>query len=268
MRAGEGVRSQGRGPMPPWALLPVGVVVGLLVIWEVMARAGLLPAVLFSSPTTVVATLVDSLRSGEMFRHATATLARMIPGLLLGAIPGLLLGLAMGSSNGLRRALDPLLMMIHPIPKIAILPLLMIFLGIGEASRIAVAAVAAFFPMLINTMAGVRQIDPVYFEVAKNYGASRMKLVTRVVLPGSLPMALSGLRLAANVTLLVTISAEIVMANEGLGSLVWLAWETLRIELLYATLIVVSLLGIGISTGLHWLHGRLAPWQRAQEVRR
>ncbi len=268
MRAGEGVRSQGRGPMPPWALLPVGVVVGLLVIWEVMARAGLLPAVLFSSPTTVAATILDSLRSGEMFLHVTATLARMIPGLLLGAIPGLLLGLAMGSSNGLRRAVDPLLMMIHPIPKIAILPLLMIFLGIGEASRIAVAAVAAFFPMLINTMAGVRQIDPVYFEVAKNYGASRMKLLTRVVLPGSLPMALSGLRLAANVTLLVTISAEIVMANEGLGSLVWLAWETLRIELLYATLIVVSLLGIGISTGLHWLHGRLAPWQRAQEVRR
>lgn len=254
--------------MTPSVLLPVGVVAGLLVIWEVMARAGLLPGVLFSSPTTVVATLFDSLRSGEMFGHMTATLARMIPGLLLGAIPGLLLGLAMGSSSRLRRALDPLLMMIHPIPKIAILPLLMIFLGIGEASRIAVAAVAAFFPMLINTMAGVRQIDPVYFEVAENYGASRMKLLTRVVLPGSLPMALSGLRLAANVTLLVTISAEIVMANEGLGSLVWLAWETLRVELLYATLIVVSLLGIGLSMGLRWLHRRLAPWQHAQEARR
>jgi NitT/TauT family transport system permease protein len=152
-------------------------------------------------------------------------------------------------------------MAIHPIPKIAILPLLMIFLGIGEASRIAVASVAAFFPMLINTMAGVREINPIYFEVARNYGASRRKLLTRVVLPGSLPLALSGLRLAANVTLLVTIAAEIVMAETGLGSLVWLAWETLRVELLYATLIVVSALGIGISTGLHAMRRALVPWQ-------
>jgi NitT/TauT family transport system permease protein len=196
-----------------------------------------------------------------MAEHVGATLFRMVPGLLLGGIPGLLLGLAMGWSSALRRAVDPLLMAIHPIPKIAILPLLMIFLGIGEASRIAVASVAAFFPMLINTMAGVRQINPLYFEVARNYGAGRLDLFRRVVFPGSLPMAMSGLRLAANVTLLVTIAAEIVMSDTGLGSLVWLAWETLRVELLYATLIVVSLLGITISTGLHRLHRALIPWQ-------
>jgi ABC-type nitrate/sulfonate/bicarbonate transport system permease component len=242
------------------AWLPIGVVGGLLVSWESLSRLGMLPEVLFSSPTTVLVTLWESVRAGEMGRHLLATMARMIPGLLLGAIPGLLLGLAMGWSSALRRAVDPLLMAVHPIPKIAILPLLMIFLGIGEASRIAVASVAAFFPLLINTMAGVRQINPIYFEVAENYGASRLKLFTRVVLPGSLPMALSGLRLAANVTLLVTIAAEIVMANEGLGSLVWLAWETLRVELLYATLIVISLLGISISTGLHRLNRRLVPW--------
>ena len=238
---------------------------GLLAGWEVFARLGLLSAVLFSSPTTVAITLWGSLRSGEMVTHVAATLSRMIPGLLLGAVPGLLLGLAMGWSRALRRALDPILMAIHPIPKIAILPLLMIFFGIGEASRIAVASVAAFFPMLISTMAGVQQINPIYFEVARNYGASPFKLFTRVILPGSLPLALSGLRLAANVTLLVTIAAEIVMADRGLGSLVWLAWETLRIELLYATLIVVSLLGIGISAGLHRMHRTLIPWQREAE---
>ncbi len=244
------------------------MVTGVLATWEALARLGLLPAVLFSSPTVVARTLFESLGSGEMVRHAVATLLRMIPGLLIGAIPGLLLGLAMGWSSGLRRAVDPILMAIHPIPKIAILPLLMIFLGIGEASRIAVASVAAFFPMLINTMAGVRHISPLYFEVAQNYGAGRWKLFTRVVLPGSLPMTLSGLRLAANVTLLVTIAAEIVMADEGLGSLVWLAWETLRVEVLYATLVVVSLLGIGVSTGLHGLHRILVPWQREPEPSR
>lgn len=237
------------------------VVVALVAGWETSARLDLLPPALFSSPTEVVTTLWDSLLSGEMLGHLGATLARMLPGLLLGAIPGLILGLAMGWSATLRRAVDPILMAVHPIPKIAILPLLMIFLGIGEASRIAVAAVAAFFPILINTMAGVRQIHPIYFEVARNYGAPRLKVFTRVVLPGSLPMAMSGLRLAANVTLLVTIAAEIVMSENGLGALVWLAWETLQIEVLYATLIVVSILGITLSSGLQRLQKRLVPWQ-------
>jgi NitT/TauT family transport system permease protein len=217
--------------------------------------------VLFSSPTEIVRALAGSVRSGEMVDHALATLRRTAAGLVLGAIPGLLLGLAMGWSAPLRRALDPLLAAVHPIPKIAILPLLMIFLGVGEAARVAAASVAAFFPMLINTMAGVRQINPLYFEVARNYGADRRRLLTHVVLPGSLPMAFSGMRLAANVTLLVTIAAEIVMAERGLGSLVWLAWETLRVELLYATLIVIAALGIVITGGLRALRRVLLPWQ-------
>ena len=246
----------------------MGVVTGVLVSWEVSSRAGLLPEVLFSSPTTVLVTLWDAVLSGEMGRHLFATLGRMIPGLLLGGIPGLFLGLVMGWSSRLRRAVDPLLMAVHPIPKIAMLPLLMIFLGIGEASRIAVVAIAAFFPMLINTMAGVRQISPIYFEVAQNYGASRYKLFTRVVFPGCIPMAMSGLRLAANVTLLVTIAVEIIVAEEGLGSLVWVAWETFRVEVLYATLIVISALGVGVSTGLERMNRQLVPWGESGAGRR
>lgn len=247
--------------------IPAIVVSIALVSWEGSARLGALPGFLFSSPTIVISTLVQSLASGEMFRHIAATLLRVIPGLLLGAIPGFALGIGMGLSPQLRRGLDPLLAAVHPIPKIAILPLVMIFLGVGEASRIAVASVAAFFPMLINTMAGIRQIDPIYFQVAENYGASRLKLLTRVVLPGSLPLVLSGLRLAANVTLLVTISAEIVMADVGLGSFVWLAWETLRVELLYATLIVISTLGITLTASLRFLQSALAPWEVAEPRR-
>jgi NitT/TauT family transport system permease protein len=241
--------------------IPVVVVTGVVVLWELLARVGVLPSVLFSSPTEIVQALARSIRSGEMVDHAMATLRRTAAGLALGAVPGLLLGLAMGWSAPLRRALDPLFAAVHPIPKIAILPLLMIFLGVGEAARVAAASVAAFFPMLINTMAGVRQINPLYFEVARNYGADRRRLLIRVVLPGSLPMVFSGMRLAANVTLLVTIAAEIVMAERGLGSLVWLAWETLRVELLYATLIVIAALGIAVTGGLRALRRLLLPWQ-------
>jgi ABC-type nitrate/sulfonate/bicarbonate transport system permease component len=245
---------------------PIAVAIAL-VSWEVSARLGLLPGYLFSSPTTVLATLGRSIASGEMLEHVLATVARVIPGLLLGGIPGLALGIGMGLSSRLRQALDPMLAAIHPIPKIAILPLVMIFLGVGEASRIAVASLAAFFPMLINTMAGIRQIDPIYFQVAENYGAGRLKVLTCVVLPGSLPFVLSGLRLAANLTLLVTLSAEIVMADVGLGSLVWLAWETLRVELLYATLIMISILGISLTASLRYLQRALAPWQLTEPTR-
>ena len=249
-------------------LVPIAVAVTLLVAWEVLSRLGVLRPVLFSSPLVIGRTLVNSFASGEMPGHLLATLTRTVAGLALGAIPGLLLGLAMGWSAALRRALDPIFAALHPIPKIAILPLLMIFLGIGEASRIAVASVAAFFPMLINTMAGVRAINPIYFEVAQNYGASRYRLFSRVVLPASLPLVFSGLRLAANVTLLVTISAEIVMAERGLGSLVWLAWETLRVELLYATLVVIASLGIGLTGGLKLIRRAVLPWQADASVAR
>jgi NitT/TauT family transport system permease protein len=242
-------------------MVPVLVAIGLLVVWELLSRLGVLRPVLFSSPVVIGRTLVQSFASGEMTTNTLATLARTMAGMALGAIPGLLLGLAMGWSGVLRRALDPIFAAFHPIPKIAILPLLMIFLGIGESSRIAVAAVAAFFPMLINTMAGVRAINPIYFEVAENYGASRYRLFSRVVLPASLPVVFSGLRLAANVTLLVTIAAEIIMADRGLGALVWRSWQTMRVELLYATLVVIAALGIGLTGGLRLLRRALIPWQ-------
>jgi NitT/TauT family transport system permease protein len=255
------VEPDARRPSDSGLLVPILVATGLLIAWEVLSRLGVLRPVLFSSPVVIGRTLVRSFAAGEMGSHTLATLVRTSAGLALGAVPGLLLGLAMGWSSGLRRALDPILAALHPIPKIAILPLLMIFLGIGEASRIAVASVAAFFPMLINTMAGVRAINPIYFEVAQNYGASRYRLFSRVVLPASLPLVFSGLRLAANVTLLVTIAAEIVMADRGLGALVWLSWETMRVELLYATLVVIASLGIALTGGLRLIRRAVVPWQ-------
>jgi len=120
--------------------------------------------------------------------------------------------------------------------------------------------VTVFFPMLINTMGAVRQIDPLYFDAARNYGAGFLKLLTRVLLPGSLPMVLSGLRLSLNIGLLVTIAVEIVAGDTGLGSVIWLAWEVLRTEALYASLLVVSLLGIGFRLLVDALFRVLVPW--------
>ena len=186
---------------------------------------------------------------------------------MLGGIPGMVLGLLMGWSRRLRIVIDPLIAAAHPIPKIAILPLIMIVFGIGESSKVIVVAVAVFFPMLINTMAGVRHIHPIHFEVAQNYGAGLIKVFTRIVVPGSLPMVLTGARLALNIALLLTIAVELVAAQEGLGAMIWFAWQTMRTEELYASLIVIAALGIGFNLLLQSLTKHLIPWRVGLEER-
>jgi NitT/TauT family transport system permease protein len=181
-------------------------------------------------------------------------------------VPGAALGLAMGSSQRLRSLLDPIVAALHPLPKIALLPLVMVVFGIGDWSKVFVIAVSAFFPLLVSAMAGVHQISPIHFEVARSCGASRAKVLTRVVLPGSLPMLVAGARLALNTALLLTMAVELVLTQNGLGSMIWMAWQTLRVEQLYAVLIVVSVLGFVFNTLLERLGARLAPWQGERVV--
>lgn len=245
-----------RPPRWPAAALALA----LLAILEIAARSGLVSGVLLPPPTAAARALAESIADGTMGRHTAATLLRVIPGLLIGAAPGLLLGLAMGASERLRAVADPFVAAVHPLPKLALLPLAMLLLGIGEAPRIAVIAAAAFFPMLINAMAAVREIAPSHIELARNYGARRLQILTRVILPGSLPLALSGLRLAANVAFLMTVSVEMILPDDGLGALVWLSWQVLRVDQLWATLFVIGLLGVLLNAGLARLGRRLAPW--------
>jgi ABC-type nitrate/sulfonate/bicarbonate transport system permease component len=185
---------------------------------------------------------------------------------LSAAVPALILGLAMGWSHRMRALIDPFVAAIHPVPKIAILPIIMIIFGIGELSKVIVVSLGAFFPMLISTMAGVQQISPIYFEVAESCGAKRTQLFSRIVLPGSLPMVMSGIRLALNMAFLITIATELVVAKEGLGAMIWFAWQTLRIEELYLSLGVTAVLGIAFNAFLQWLARRLIPWQEERAV--
>lgn len=261
MTGGGARRGFGAGPWP--ALLATAVLLGL---WEVCARTSDSASILFPAPSVIAAVLVRGLRRGELLRTVGATLGRLASGLVLGGVPALGLGLAMGFSPRVRAAVDPLVAAAHAIPKIAILPILMILLGLGEAPKIAVVAAAAFFPLLISTMSGVRQISPIHFEVAHGYGASAPRIFWRVLVPGSLPLILSGTRLAFNAALLITISLEIVAARSGLGATIWMAWQTMRVEELYASLAVTSLIGVGFNSALAFVGRRLVPWHATPEV--
>jgi ABC-type nitrate/sulfonate/bicarbonate transport system permease component len=242
-------------------LLAIGLVAAILAAWEAASRLGLASRLFFPAPSVILATLFRALASGRIVPDLLATLGREAGGAALGCLPACALGLAMGASPRLRATLDPLVASLHPMPKIALLPLFMVVLGIGEISKLTAVAVAAFFPMLLNSMAGVRQINPLLFDVARSYGASRRRTFLRVVLPGGLPMVMVGLRLSLNVALLITIAAEMVAARRGLGTVIWLAWETMRTEDLYAGLLLIAVLGVLTNVLLRRLTARLVPWQ-------
>jgi NitT/TauT family transport system permease protein len=229
--------------------------------WEASSRLGVVPSLFFPPPSEVALTLKNLAVSGELGRHVGATVTRVCVGFVLGAIPGYLLGMWMGWSRPVRRVLDPFVAALHPVPKISMLPIIMLFLGIGVASRTFVVALSVFFPLLINTMAGVRQIHPIYFEVARNYGAGRIAIFRKVVAPGSLPFVLAGTRLALNVGLSLTIAVELITAEDGIGTMIWLSWQTLRVEELYASVVIAAIIGIGIRLIVQALSARLVPWQ-------
>jgi ABC-type nitrate/sulfonate/bicarbonate transport system permease component len=249
------------------AWLPA-IIIGLgLALWELLSRTGRLSALFFPAPSTIIASLIQMILNGKMVIHLRATIERLVIGFAIGGSAGLLLGLAMGWSPRLRQIIDPLIAAIHPIPKIAIFPLIMIIFGIGEASKIVAISIAAFFPMLLNCMSGVRQLNPVYFEVTQNYRASRWKTFSRLIVPGSLPLILTGTRLAINMAMVIAIAVELLAAKEGLGVIIWFSWQTLRIEELYASLVVIAGLGIGINLFLQYLSKRLTPWYNDQTDR-
>jgi len=248
-----------------WWHFPVSLIV-FFSVWELGVRSGVVSPLFFPPPTTIAETLGKLIADGRLFSNLVVTLRRVVIALTVGGTAGLLLGLAMGLSWRLRLIVDPFIAATHNIPKIAVFPIVMLLFGIGELSKLVLLCVATFFPMLINSMVGVRQISRIHFEVARNYGAGIWKLLIRVVLPGSLPSILAGLRIASNAALMVTLAIELLAAREGIGVLIWFAWETLRTEELYAMLFVTASLGILFNLILQLLTHRLVHWQVEREV--
>jgi ABC-type nitrate/sulfonate/bicarbonate transport system permease component len=236
------------------------------IAWELGVYIGWLSSLFFPPPSVIIPTFNKLILSHKLVDHTGITLWRVFLGLALGGIPGLIIGLILGWSHRLYRLVNPFVAATHPIPKIAILPLVMIIFGIGESSKVVIIALTAFFPLLINTAAGVQQISPIHFEVAKNYGANMTKIFTRVIFPGSLPLILTGLRLSLNLALLVSIAVELVSAHKGLGAMIWLAWQTLRTEELYVSLIMTAMLGIFFNFFLQRLAIYLVPWKEEQRI--
>jgi ABC-type nitrate/sulfonate/bicarbonate transport system permease component len=243
-------------------IIAIASPLALLVLWQLLSWAKVLDARFVPSPLTIFEGAVVLIRSGELWTHLSASLLRLAAGFILGTIPGIAVGLLMGLSRYVRAGLDPIVAATYPVPKIAILPLIMLYFGIGEASKIVIVAIAVVYLVLINTMVGVMTIDPIYFDVAKNYNAPWRKLFTRVIIPGALPLIFAGLRLSLGVSLIVIVSAEFIAAKSGIGYLIWSSWETLLIENMFVGIIVITVLGVVSTFLLKELERALIPWRK------
>lgn len=234
----------------------------LLALWEVAARNGVIDARFFPAPSVIAKKGVDLAASGELWTHLSASLQRLWWGTLLGGIPALLLGITMGLYRPLRVAIDPLIAATYPIPKSAILPLILLIFGLGEASKIVMVALGVFFPVVINTLAGVLQIDKIYLDVGKNFRASRWQTFTTIALPGAMPSIMAGIKLGVGMGLILIAIAEMVGAKTGIGFMIWDAWQVLSVEIMYVGLVVIALLGFLITLLLNEVELLVLPWRR------
>lgn len=232
-----------------------------VLLWELAARAGWIDLRFFPAPSAVLSETWRLLRAGDLVAHVGASLSRVTIGFLVGSVPAVGIGMAMGLNRYIRAALQPMIDATYPIPKIAILPLVLLVFGLGESGKYAILAIGVFFQVVITTAAGVAAIDRVYFDVARTFGVGRLALARTVVLPGALPVIFAGMRLGIGTALLLVIAAEMVAAKSGLGFLIWQSWQLFAVEEMYAGLMTISLTGLTIFQLLRALETRMLRWR-------
>jgi ABC-type nitrate/sulfonate/bicarbonate transport system permease component len=242
-------------------IISIASPLALLLLWEIAVRAGLVDARFFPEPSRILGRLVRLAESGELWTNTWASLQRLFWGALLGMVPALVLGLLVGLYRPVRAIVEPLVAATYPVPKSAILPLILLIFGLGEASKIVMVAIGVFYPVLINSAAGVREIDSIYLDVGQNFRASRWQVFRTIALPGALPLVMTGIKLGVGMGLILIAIAEMVGAKSGLGYMIWNAWEVLSVETMYVGLLMIALLGFLFTFALNELERWIIPWK-------
>jgi ABC-type nitrate/sulfonate/bicarbonate transport system permease component len=239
-------------------LVPLVIVIG----WEVAARAGWINRLFFPPPSLLLAAAWSLSKAGVLERHALATISRALTGFAIGAASGVAFGLLLSLSRNLRETFKSTLTASFTIPKVTLLPLFMLLMGIGEPSLLMPVILTCFIICALHTLDAAAGIDRQYVELARNYGARRRDLARAVYLPATLPRVFTGLRLALGSGLIITLSCEMLSANRGLGGMIWMGWQTLAIENLFVGVICTSLIGFLFQICLEKLEHWLLPWSQ------
>jgi len=238
-----------------WEIIPILIFLG---IWEAIARFDLMPGQFFFPSFSAVVTEFWFLTvSGVLGRNFLSSLIRVLIGFSAGSIAGLFIGIMMGWNNIANKALNPIISLIYPIPALGWLPLLMLWFGIGEILPIAIIFICSFFPILYNTVTGIKNVNKNYIFVARTLGASDLKILSTVVVPLALPNIFTGLKLESGMAWRVIIAAEMVAIPTGIGALMMKAESLIRIDIIIVCLIVLGIMCLSFEKFFAFLEKKL-----------
>jgi NitT/TauT family transport system permease protein len=233
----------------------------LILIWQALLMLGVGDRRFIPAPSDIAQSFVKLVASGELAWHVAVTLYRVFAGFFIGVVPAVAVGLLMAMFKPVRIFFDPLIAALFPIPKIALMPLLLLAFGFGDASKIALVAIAVFFPVIVNTYVGAANIEKIYWDVARNYGASQWVMFSRIVFFGALPTIFAGLRIALAVSFIVLVASEFVATKSGIGYLIWNSWELLQVDVMFVGIVTIGALGLITSALFAEIERKAIPWK-------
>lgn len=244
-----------------WYLKKILLLLMFLLIWELLPASGIMSKAFLAPPSEVFATLINLLISGELWVHTSISLQRALTGFGLAVVTMIPLGFLMGWYKGFEEIADGLVQTLRQTSSLSLFPVFILFLGIGEISKIAVIFWGAQWPILLNTISGVKNVDPLLIKSARSMGSSAFSLFRKVVIPSSLPSISTGLRLSATHSVIVLVAAEMIGAKSGLGYSI-INWEyNFMIPEMYAAIVTLALLGLITNYSLVWLEKTTTRWK-------
>jgi ABC-type nitrate/sulfonate/bicarbonate transport system permease component len=243
-------------------ILPTLVILGFVLGWELLVRWRGIAPIYLPAPSVVATYLVRMILDGSLAVNLGVTLLRIFAGFSIAAVTGVMIGVLMGMSRIVARIADPWIAALYPLPKIALIPLLVIWLGTGEEYKIVISAVTAFFPIVISSYSGIRQADRGLIKAAQDLGASRRQIQMKVVIPAAIPSIFAGLHLGMGVTIILVVAAEMIggAGHSGMGNLLIRAGQVMETEKVFASLVVLAVVGAIVIKLQEWIDRKVAPW--------
>lgn len=232
-----------------------------VILWELLPDAGLVDQTFFSPPSKVLKALYDLVTSGEIWVHVISSLQRSLWGLGLAIVLGVSLGIFIGWFKKLEYVADPVLQSFRQLPSLALFPVFILFFGIGELSKVTIIFWASLWPVLLNTINAVKNVDKILIDSAKSLGASQSFIFRKVVLPASTPGIMTGIRLGGAYSVIALVAAEMIGAEAGLGFLVFYSQETFKVPNMFAAIMCIAAVGLTFNYLLIFIEARLTKWK-------
>ncbi|OPX43343.1 putative aliphatic sulfonates transport permease protein SsuC [Ruminiclostridium hungatei] len=232
----------------------------ILIFWEIMSRNGYVKALILPAPSGILDAYIELIKSGRLFDNLLISIFRVAQGYVVGAVLGVAVGILIGLFKRVEIAFSIVLGFLRPIPIIAWMPVLILWMGIDEGSKVAVIAIGSFWPILINVVSGIRSVDDKYLEVAYIFEKNKIQILLKIVLPSALPSIFTGLRVGIGIAWMCVVGAELIASASGIGYLIMSSREMLQPDIMFAGVFSIGLIGLLIDSSLRIIEKRLLKW--------